>query len=292
MPMVIPRRLVSSVLAISSVLAFANERAWGEKAERAMPYVVPGLVAAIVGGGFSLLFNKRLERQRRGHSEELAKLNADLTKSVQKELETDRAQRTEALEHLKRDLQDTLASRARRADYLRTQINNLYGPLAILLESSNTHIIRAFTINSAAARLRTIGNGKLARFMTSQQEKSAQEAQSQYDRLATKGLSDSIVLLSANWGWLDENDRPILIDFIRNINQIEIESRSPGHQALADAFFDTALLKDIALRRPRTQLDLITAHVNKTLNTKQRELSGLTSQHSPSQPSTLDSTEH
>ena len=64
-------------------------------------------------------FNRKMERQKKEYGEELAKLNSLLIKTVQEQLDISRAQRTEALEHLKRDLQDNLAQRARRADYLR-----------------------------------------------------------------------------------------------------------------------------------------------------------------------------
>ena len=68
---------------------------------------------------FGFWFNRKMERQKKEYGEELAKLNSLLIKTVQEQLDISRAQRTEALEHLKRDLQDNLAQRARRADYLR-----------------------------------------------------------------------------------------------------------------------------------------------------------------------------
>jgi hypothetical protein len=45
------------------------------------------------------------------------------------------AQVQTGLEHLKRDLSDSLAQRARQAEHLKAQIQNLYGPLAFYLES-------------------------------------------------------------------------------------------------------------------------------------------------------------
>ncbi|WP_140874894.1 hypothetical protein [Myxococcus xanthus] len=287
---------------------------WLDWAKLGIPAIVPGLISAVVVGGFSFLFNKRLERQRRTHNEEILRLGAEfnkslqekleadrsqraeslerqkstysegllrlgteLNRSLQEKLETDRSQRTESLEHLKRDLQDTLASRARRADYLKSQINQLYGPFVFLLEYSHTHIDSARMVDNAAGNLTKIGGDRgISRFLNKEEIEEYIKTLNRYFELASECTGEAVKILRSNWGWLDEDDRTDVLKFAQDTSRHEVEFQEQGKRRLSVDLYSHHILTDAALSAPRIlPLDFIRRMSSKLYN-KQRELSGLT----------------
>lgn len=216
--------------------------------------IFTSLLTGFVIGTFTFRSNKKL-----------ANINADLNKSLQRELE-----------HVKRDHQDSLASRARRADYLRSQITHLYGPLAFLLGTCRNRISRGMRIEDTISRLLKLSNtSELCDFMTKEQENAASRVMLQYLKLYDEDATAAITLLRNGWGWLDEDDRSAFNDFAKTIDHLAIESKRPAEKLLADAFFDATLLGDSILQQPQVDIDSIAKYTNERLNQKQKELSGL-----------------
>ncbi|NOJ98879.1 hypothetical protein HMI51_38955 [Corallococcus coralloides] len=294
---------------ITLITESAGEAPPTEWAQLLAQAIIPGVVTAIIVGGFSLHFNKKLEHQRKTNSEELSKLNADLNKSVQekldsdralrtellekqkksysedllrlgtdlnkslqKELDSNRALRTELLEHLKKDIQDMLASKARRAEYLKAQITNLYGPLAFMLEQGAGRFQRGRKFAVAGKHLSNPNNKTSNKPLTREDHKSIRTIQNGYLELGQSSTSSAIDLLGAQWGWLDEDDRPLLVNFAAQAEHIAIEEKIPPPPAL----FDPKISGDKRVEEVRIDYPSILAHIRDRLNQKQRELSGLT----------------
>ncbi len=268
------RYLMTSVLAVPDVTSFV------EWVRFLAPFVLPGLITAIVVGGFSLLFNNRLERLKRSYSEELLRLSSDLNRSIQKELETDRSQRTEDLEHLKKDLQDTLASRARRAEYLKAQITNLYGPLAFTLEQGEGRFLRARRFLTAGEYLTNPNNKENRGTLTQEDHATIKTIFKEYLNLGSQNTNIALTLLSTQWGWLDEDDRPRLADFIKQAEHIDIENKNTPPPIV----FDPKVLGDKHLEKVTTDFPGLVAHIRKRLSEKQKELSGLTEYKATTEP--------
>lgn len=92
---------------------------------------------AVVGVVLARLLDTPIQRRLERLRSELASDSNERTERLKSELASTAAARTEVLRH---ELADDLAARTRRADYLRGQIERLYGPLAFFIESSARHI--------------------------------------------------------------------------------------------------------------------------------------------------------
>jgi exonuclease VII large subunit len=230
-------------------------------------------LAPIVVVPFGFWLNRKMERQKKEYSEELAQLNSSLTKSVQEQLDISRAQRTEALEHLKGDLQDTLAQRSRRADYLRAQLDKLYGPLAFLLESSarcaetNTGIMKAYDEYFKTFPNLKSDNGK-------DEMEQTIEIANRYIALIVENNKEAIKILRTGWGWLDKDDigdaGRYLADIARHIVEFEEEGRR-----LPITFYSRNEIQN-AVELPAFLRPDFVERVRSKLSEKQAELSGLT----------------
>jgi hypothetical protein len=142
----------------------------------------------------------------------------------------------EALEQLKSELGqklgDTLAQRTRRADYLRTQIEKLYGPLAFYTEATARASWTWWKFGEAFEAM-YIGNPK-----TRDDERGRNRAIALYNRYSTltkahDGKLEEI--LRDGWAWLDTDDIPDVSTFLlekarrgveRNLPRVSIERAS------------------------------------------------------------------
>ncbi|WP_141592235.1 hypothetical protein [Myxococcus sp. AB056] len=236
----------------------------------------PGLTTALLVGLFSWFFNRILERQKRTHAEELLNIGSNLNKSLQEKLETDRSERAELLEHIKRDIQDTLASRARRAEYLRTQITSLYGPLAFLLESTAIRHRCATDMINAVTRLKSAFDDQSSSRPTKEREAKIHGTIAKYFALTIENTNAALLLLKSNWGWLDENDRSTTIDFMRNADRIDTEAKTTDDYANIVTMYESAISGKAVLDPPEIIPETLAAYFRTRLNEKQQELSGLT----------------
>jgi exonuclease VII large subunit len=230
-------------------------------------------LAPVVVVLFGFWLNRKMERQKKEYSEELAKLNSSLTKSVQEQLDNSRAQRTEALEHLKRDLQDNLAQRARRVDYLRAQLDKLYGPLAFLLESSarcfetNAHIMKAYDEYFKKFPNLKLENGE-------DEIGRAIETANRYVALVVKNNKEAINILRTGWGWLDKDDIGDAGQYLADIDRHVVEFEEEGRR-LPSLFYSRSAIQN-AVEPPSFLRQAFVERVRSKLREKQAELSGLT----------------
>ncbi|WAM23920.1 hypothetical protein [Myxococcus sp. NMCA1] len=196
------------------------------------------IATALIVGRFNLLFNKTLERT-------------------------------------KRDLQDSLASRARRADYLRNQIDKLYGPLSFLLETANTRI-------ECAEELWKVLNAQQGPDKAPVEPgipptaKRALELQDNFYTLALDAGNESIKLLYSGWAWLDEDDQSDVLLYVKDIDRNKIEFTSLGIAHLPIEFYNTENSSHTVLAVPMIRNDSFAKRILQKLAEKQRELSGLT----------------
>jgi hypothetical protein len=98
--------------------------------------------------------------------------------------------------------QGKLASRARRADYLREQIKNLYGPLAFFLEAGH----RSFQVHNRIVKayeeyFRNRNGEAFSKEMTQ-----VIDVQNLYGSRTVDSNGEAAKVLKANWGWIDLDD--------------------------------------------------------------------------------------
>ncbi|WP_140876309.1 hypothetical protein [Myxococcus xanthus] len=267
-------------LLLAAVLSAPEQPTWFEWVKLGIPVIIPSMLTAGIVGWASFRFNRRLEEQRRVYSEELARLNIALNTSLQEKLEADRAQRTEALEHIKRDLQDTLASKARRVEYLKTQISTIYGPLAFILELCNLRVQAAQKINNAAEAIlkRSEERGPSA-FLNDVEANEWTATVNRYFELSDKSNDEAIKLLQVGWSWIDEDDQAIALQFVYGVERSKIEFQEKQGRRLASKFYSQALLAADALEAPVVVNPTFVSRMRDKLYAKQRELSGLTVLH-------------
>ncbi|CAM4505121.1 MULTISPECIES: hypothetical protein [Myxococcus] len=179
------------------------------------------------------------------------------------------------LEHTKRDLQDSLASRARRADYLRNQIEKLYGPLSFLLETTNARV-------ECADELWTVANAQQDQDKAppgtdrSPISKKAYEVQDKFYTLALDTGSETIKLLHSGWAWLDEDDQADVLSHTKDMDRNKIEFTGLGSAHLPIEFYNTENNPHTALAVPSIRNSSFAKRIRQKLAEKQRELSGLT----------------
>jgi hypothetical protein len=175
------------------------------------------------------------------------------------------------MEHLKRDLNDSLAQRSRRADYVRGQIENLYGPLGFLVESSAQCIETERSIMAARGKLYT----RLA-----PNERFQQEARQTFDRakeyldLVVENNQEAIKVLRTGWGWMDADDIPDAGQYMTDVHRYNVEFREPG-KMLAVEIYSPEILPG-APGFPSHIRSAFIERVRRKLREKQAELAGLT----------------
>ncbi|NOJ92005.1 hypothetical protein HMI51_03465 [Corallococcus coralloides] len=287
--------LTFPALLVAAAQSVTEQPTWFEWVKLGVTAIVPGIITAGVVGWASFRFGRRLEEQRRVYSQELARLNVALNASLQEKLEADRAQRTEALEHLKRDFQDALASKARRAEYLKAQISNLYGPLVYLLELCKLRVQIAHRINQTAGAISKRGEGQgISVFLNESEIEAWSATANRYFELGSENNDEAVKLLRSGWSWLDEDDQAAVLQFVHDIDRSNIEFRESNGRRLSVDFYSKSLLASDALEAPTVVRPDFISLMRDKLHAKQRELSGLTVLHEQPQSRSiklLDSSE-
>lgn len=224
----------------------------------------------------SRFVTERLERQKNNYSDQLSARNHELNRSVQEKLDADRAQRTEALEKIKHELQDTLASRARRAEYLKSQLTNLYGPLVFWLEHCRICIQRSVNLKDLILE---VTDAKAPPIPEAEENPfkpmDLVDIFGRYVKTASDDSEEAINLLRSGWNWLDAEDRPLTITFIQEIEHYKIEFKERDHTKLPGVIYSQKFLFSNALTPPKLYHEDFIRHMTHKLNLKQQELSGL-----------------
>ena len=169
------------------------------------------------------------------------------------------------LEHVKQELSSTLAARTRRADYLRDQLKNLYGPLAFIVESN----ARLATTN--AEIMKAYGEYFQNRYGPEYTDDmtNAIGTANRYGELIVANNAEALKLLRTQWGWLDVDDIEIASQFISDVSRHNVEFTEG--KKLPVEFYTTGRVGTPIIHRG----DFAQRVVQK-LKDKQSELSGLT----------------
>jgi hypothetical protein len=180
------------------------------------------------------------------------------------------------MEHLKRDLSDSLAQRTRRADYVRNQIQHLYGPLAFLVESSARCIDTNNVIMSTYDKVYSMrGHSEAIR-------KEARETiarANEYMGLVVENNQEAVKLLRTGWGWLDADDVTDAGQYLTDVHRHNLEFRNEGKMLPIDFYVSDYV--EGAPGKPSFIRPAFIARVRAKLLQKQRELAGLTGVNAP-----------
>jgi hypothetical protein len=129
-----------------------------------------------------------------------------------------------------RHLQDRLAGRTRRADYLRGQIEHLYGPLAFLVESSeclittSNSILKAYTENPSGRS-------------DSEKRDGAIDTANRYVELVVENNKEAMKVLRTGWGWLDHDDILDAAQYLTDVHRHTVEF-AEGHKLPFDFYIE------------------------------------------------------
>jgi hypothetical protein len=214
-----------------------------------VPAALVTAIVAIIGWWVS----RRLERFK-------ILLAGDLAALTEK-LKWDLAAGTERLKH---ELAGELAEQTRRADYVRNQIEKLYGPLAFLMESSEGLMRTSGAIESwhsnRSGETRAAAKGR---------EDPAAPLVKYFD-LIVQNNEEATSILRAKWGWLDPDDVAAasqqLLDSARFSVEVKQATRMPR-----EFYTDADVRRDVPVCNGEFM-----DRVRRKLRDKQRELAGLT----------------
>ena len=168
------------------------------------------------------------------------------------------------LEAFKHELAEALTKRKLRADYVRDQIEKLYGPLAFLMESSAQLIETAKSMLEWQAKQRneaeTAENPRIVQYGTVRR----------YFADIAQNNKEGTDILRKEWGWLDEDDIATAGQHLADVARftVEFEERNgmpKGFYAEAKGTRPLSLYNVTFIDRVRGKL-----------KEKQRELAGLT----------------
>lgn len=160
-----------------------------------------------------------------------------------------------------------LANKARRADYLRGQIQNVYGPLTYYFEAGH----RAFMIHKRiGAAYDEYFKNRHGADVYSEQMTAVIEVQNAYAARTVGYNREATGVLKANWGWLDPDDLEAVGNFLTEVERGDVESSEKKVKLPVD-FYLSGVLKN-ALSAPIIyRLDLV-QRVQEKLRAKQQEL--------------------
>lgn len=186
-----------------------------------------------------------------------------------RKLEAFKRDNQEKLEALKQSLQDILARKRRRADYLRDQIQNLYGPLAFLLESNDRQL------GAATKILEVFMDEEVSENRTREErlEDQTTETRRGYHSHVIKNNEAAAELLRTGWGWLDADDVDLALEYITDIARLRTEFENFKYK-LERSLYRKGKLEDLRFSRPE-----FIERIRERLVRKQKELSGLTTEH-------------
>jgi hypothetical protein len=197
----------------------------------------------------------------------------------QRLLAEDQAKRTEEtqrrIEGLKTSMADMLAQRTRRTDYIRAQIENLYGPLAFLVESN----ARCIAVNNAI--MRTYDSVFAGRGDSDTARKEARETierANEYMSLVVDNNQEAMKVLRSGWAWLDSDDIEDAGQYLTDVHRHSVEFKTEGKMLPIEFYVDGV---PGAPGKPSFIRPAFIDRVRAKLIEKQRELAGLTGAQAP-----------
>ena len=198
----------------------------------------------------------------------------------QRLLAEDQARRTEEtqrrIEGLKSSLADALAQRTRRAEYVRAQMENLYGPLAFLVESS----ARCIAVNNAI--MKTYDKVFARRSDSDVARKEADDTidrANEYMALVVDNNQEAVKILRSGWVYLDDDDIADAGQYLTDVHRHSVEFRTAGKKLPIEYYIDDHIPGapgTVSFIRPA-----FIARVRAKLVQKQQELAGLTGADGP-----------
>jgi hypothetical protein len=175
------------------------------------------------------------------------------------------------IEGLKTTLTDALAQRTRRAEYVRAQLQNLYGPLGFLVESSARCIDTNNAIMGAYDKIFSrLGHSQATRREAGETIERANE----FVALVVENNQDAIKVLRSGWGWLDADDVADAGQYLTDVHRHNVEFRTEG-KMLPIEFYAADDIPGIP-GKPSFIRPVFIERVRRKLREKQEELAGLT----------------
>ena len=176
------------------------------------------------------------------------------------------------LERFKHELAEDHAKRQLRADYVRGQIDHLYGPLAFFVESSARHLTTSAAILKAYDEY--FANRQTSDMAAQVQEMDKViETANAYVALVVENNKETVKVLRAGWGWLDSDDAAEAGEYLTHVARHAVEFEEK--KKLPPLFYIKGSLKN-SLGAPSFLPPTFIDRVRRKLNEKQRELTGLT----------------
>jgi hypothetical protein len=185
------------------------------------------------------------------------------------------------LERFKHEMAEDMEKRKLRAEYVRGQIDKLYGPLAFFVESSDRHIatnraiIEAYDQHFGVRWERgeySLDHETQEKLM--KQQESVLTTANRYMALVVANNKKSIEILGEGWGWLDVDDIPSAGQYLTDIARHAVEFEEEGRKLPPQFYF---------VGNPKGSLDIVSfirpefiRRIREKLSAKQRELAGLT----------------
>ncbi|WP_143076230.1 hypothetical protein [Stigmatella erecta] len=169
------------------------------------------------------------------------------------------------LEHLKKDIQNMLAVRARRTDFLRSQIEKLYGPLSFYLDLNSQNLALhadILRVDTSSPQLR----------LTSKEIDQVITAINLYARRTTANNEAIADLLRAQWAWLDTDDGEVMIKHVFAHIRSNVEFDLANNAKLPLDYY-----REGSIKPPTVHSTDLADRIRKKLQDKQLELSGLVS---------------
>jgi hypothetical protein len=224
---------------------------------------VVAAVIALIGGVVVAVLNSRSQRA-------LEALKTALSREL-----------TERTERLRHELAGDLARNTRRAEYVRGQIDHLYGPLAFFVESSDRHIATNQAIMEAADKFYD-GRFSADQAKLAKEQNDVIDTGNRYMALVVENNKDAIQILRAGWGWLDPDDISSAGQYLTDVARHSVEFEEEGRK-LPVQFYALSIMKSplgiVSFIRPE-----FIERVRQKLLAKQKELGGLTGATEPRAP--------
>jgi len=184
---------------------------------------VVAAVIAFIGGVVVAVLNGRSQRT-------LEALKAALARGL-----------TEGTERLRHELADDLAKSTRRAEYVRGQIDHLYGPLAFFVESSDRLMATNQAILEAADKFYE-GRFSADQAKLAKEQNGVIDTGNRYMALVVENNKDAIKILRAGWGWLDSDDISSAGQYLTDVARHAVEFEEEGRK-LPIQFYALSIMK-------------------------------------------------
>jgi hypothetical protein len=178
---------------------------------------------------------------------------------------------TRRLERFKHELAEDLTKRKLRAEYVRGQIDHLYGPLAFLVEASARHME---THRSVFRAQESVFAGRPLSPVDHTIAYEIAEVANRYVHFVEENNHQAEKLLRAGWGWLDRDDVDVALNFITDVVRLHIEVIN-GRERLPPGLYLGGVSK-APLERPSVIRPEFIERISQKLGAKQGELAGLT----------------